>query len=214
MSEEKIAASVVSWLKEQHWKVYQEVVTYRGSSRADIVATMGPVVWVIEVKCGITLAILDQAMYWLGHAHYVSVAAPPSHSGWNILNKLCGSTGLGIISVSGDNCEVRYAAKLCRKIHPGLKKSLREEQVDFAPAGNASCKYWSPYKETCRAVLTYVQGHPGCSMKECIEGIKAHHYASDKTALSALTHWIKALKVDGVEARREGRRLALYERAS
>lgn len=99
---------------------------------------------------------------------------------------------------------------LNRRIVKGsLEGMLNEAQRTYAPAGTATGRRWSPFRETCDKVKLYVKGHPGCTMKEVIEAVD-HHYGNDATARSSMAHWIEARKVDGVEIRREGRRLALY----
>jgi hypothetical protein len=70
--ETDIARPVVAWLQAQGWTVYQEV-QHQGCV-ADIVAVRGPLLWVIECKAQLGLAVLGQALGWQGHAHAISVA--------------------------------------------------------------------------------------------------------------------------------------------
>lgn len=74
-TEVALCERIIAWLKAQHWEVYQEVSLGYSGNRADIVATMGPTVWVIEAKLGVSLAIIDQALAWRGYAHQISIAS-------------------------------------------------------------------------------------------------------------------------------------------
>ena len=65
MKELELAKSVVEWLQDQHWEVYQEVQRY--STTADIVAVQGPLVWVVECKTSLSIGVMLQASRWMAH---------------------------------------------------------------------------------------------------------------------------------------------------
>ena len=71
-SETALAARVVSWLEVQHFDVYQEV-EHRGDV-ADIIAVRAGLVWAIECKTTLSLAVMAQAARW--QTHYRSLAVP------------------------------------------------------------------------------------------------------------------------------------------
>ena len=76
-SEAQLAAAVVSHLREHGWEVWQEVRAGRISDRrADIVATMGRRVMVVETKLSLSAAVVGQAFQWRPYAHWVVVAVP------------------------------------------------------------------------------------------------------------------------------------------
>lgn len=205
-SEQDLAASVVGWLQAMHWEVYQEV-TSRGGPRCDIVATQGPLVWAIECKVSLGMAVLVQAMHWRGRANLVSVATTthPTRGSRSILQEL----RIGALVVAGERCWESEPAPLSRlrrnDTRAPLRRALREEQKTFAPAGNAAGDYWTPFQATCKAVRDRIRGlEGGVELKLVVESIN-HHYASPKSARCHLARWIELGKVDGVRLRREGR---------
>jgi hypothetical protein len=76
LKEIDLAAKVIDWLQSQWWEVYQEVQPHHCGRTADIVAINGPLVWVIETKTSLSLALLEQALRWRGYANYISIATP------------------------------------------------------------------------------------------------------------------------------------------
>lgn len=196
-----MAGRVVSWLREMHWDVYQEV-TVRGP-RADIVAVRGPLLWIIECKTSLGLSVLEQAWGWRGKAHYVSVATPST--GGDFVRNLLSDGGLGLISVGHEFVFEKIPARLFRRAKADeVRKRLREEHKTFAAAGNAMNRYYSPWRATCDAVARFVRANPGCTIKQLVEGIQ-HHYLTAANARASLRTWIVEGKVPGVRAVREGK---------
>ena len=205
-----MAALLVGWLSEQDWTVYQEV-TSRGGPRADIVATRGVVLWVIETKLGLSLAVLGQALHWLGRANMVSVAteSTPRGSALDAARRFLEVTGIGRLHVGTESVHEYYPARLIRRSGGDLRAALRDEHRTFAPAGNAAGSYWSPFQATCKALREKATREPGQTMREVIATIQ-HHYASPASARGALTRWIETGRVPGVEVRRDGKTLRVY----
>jgi len=207
-SESELAAVVVRWLREQEWEVFQEVQATRGGRRADIVAKRGRLLWAIEAKRSLSLALLEQGVSWQWRAHHVSVAFPLG-KGRGMGLAVCKWKGLGALAVTEDRVVERLAPRLNRRIGGHLADVLVPQQADYAPAGNAGGAFWSPFKETCQNVLAFVREHPGCTSKELVEGVD-HHYHSSATARSALLHWVGAGKIPGIRVEVEKRRARYY----
>jgi hypothetical protein len=70
-TEADLAAVVVAWLQDSGAAVYQEVEVAGGV--ADIVARVGPELWIIETKLHLSLALLVQA-----YSPVAAVLADPS----------------------------------------------------------------------------------------------------------------------------------------
>lgn len=220
-TEADLAVPVVEWLTEQGWDVYQEVQTATGPI-ADIVATQGQLVWVVECKKAFGLAVLEQAEHWLPYAHYVSVAYPhvPSPRRGTLPLRVADWLGIGTLGVQkfgdfggalSDFC-FESRPPLLRREPPCLyllRRQLNEAQRAYAPAGNAEGRFWSPFRATCDAVRAYVQQHPGAAMKEVVDSVR-HHYRTDSTARSCLVKWAEEGKIRGVRLEREGRSVRLY----
>jgi hypothetical protein len=235
--ETEVAEPVVAWLQAAGWDVYQEVKAGDGRS-CDIVATRGPLLWVVEAKVRLNAEVVEQARWWRQYAHYASVAVPyRSWPGNAVINLAVGTWGIGVFGVHNPTVLYRPAAtdedraKLVTNcVKPslnrqGLAKFLRlalcEEQRTYLAAGSPCGGGWSPYKATCRALERVVIDHPGCTLREAIVGAKGpdgaqlwpgitHHYSTDSTANSSLKHWLEAGKVPGVRLARDGQSLRLY----
>lgn len=216
ITEEALAAAVVDWLKAQHWEVYQEVAHPGGV--ADIVATQGPLCWVIECKVSLGLNVLAQADRWTPYAHLVSIAVTkpktPRRSG-ALVYRILRDYGIGrLVCVSGYDGSIVVEQDQAPPLHRinnshSIRESLTEEQKDFAPAGKAGGSHWSPFQRTVRYLQEIVSKTPGISFKEMVAQLD-HHYANDASAKSSLRHWISTDSIKGVRMEREGRHLKLY----
>lgn len=224
-TEAEMAAVVVAWLGESGWTVYQEV-KHRGCV-ADIVAIQGRRSWVVECKLAASLSVLDQAMEWVGRAHFVSIAVP-SRSGRGLaLGHVLESKGIGCIRVTFLNewerkdewsaaRGVRHDVKprLYRRCGVDWTNVVCEAQRTECPAGTAGGGYWTPFRETCRLVESAVRSEPGLTMKDLISRVR-HHYGSDSTARTCIANWIRAGRISGVQIQ-EGRpmRVCLCDQTS
>lgn len=212
-SEEVLARTVVAWLIDHHWEVFQEVAMDCGV--ADIVARQGPLLWVIEAKTSLGLSVIEQAHRWAGLASYRSVAVPWTRARFGL--DLCRMFGIGVLFVSeneewsGYNTPVREYVRpaLTRRIGTTIAKSLYETQKTWAPAGNANGSRWTPFAQTCRNVAEAVRQRPGLSVKDLIASVETH-YATPASARSCVLKWAEAGYIDGVQVRREGRRIGLF----
>lgn len=90
-AEQALAQHVIDWLEAQHWDVYQEVPLHGGGSKtADIVAVRNGLVWVIECKTTLSLAVMAQASSW--NVHLRSIAVPWAKRGYderNTAERIC-----------------------------------------------------------------------------------------------------------------------------
>jgi hypothetical protein len=223
-NEQELAATLVNWLSESHWTVYQEVMVGYGPI-IDIVATQGPVVRVIECKMSLTVSLIDQALRHKFYAHYVHVATPrkikrrPSVA----LERLLRHEGIGHLeidrfSMRGESgyyiSEVRKARLDRKALTRSITDYLKEEHKSWAAAGNSDNKYYTPWRGTCERWRKYVESHPGCSLKEIISAM-GHHYSSDSTAKSCMSTLIIEGKVKGITHRRGDRnKILLYPEGS
>jgi len=214
-SEVDLARKVVAWLKEQKWEVYQEVEHRKSGGIADIVATQGPLLWIIETKMRFGLDVVAQAKRWIPYAHYSSVATPWTRNHTEILDEYLRWKGIGRLRVSEftHQCpvDIEVPARLNRKAPhvSAIKKILKPEHQTYAEAGSACGGRYTPYTATCDELRRYLKDHPGSSLKETIANIKTH-YASKQSAVSSLSHWIQAGSIGGVICKKEGRFIKLY----
>lgn len=223
--ETDIGAPIVAYLEQQGWDVYQEVKAAYGDPIADVVGVMehgrARVVWVVECKTTLGLAVLDQALGWLGFAHYVSVAVPPTpcRSRHRAVDYLLKQNGIGWLSVAlhdppwPPEVNELQAPRLHRKAYVRkLLDALNPAQKHLCPAGSTAGA-WTPFRQTCDALAREAKAQPGITLKAAVDAIRTH-YHSTQTARSCLVKWLGAGKVRGVEGRIEGGMWKLYPKES
>lgn len=210
-SEGDLAEAIVAWLHAQHWEVYQEVATGPLQARADIVAVQDGLSWIVETKTTLSLALMAQAVDWTGWANFVSVAVPFGRSsrGRALAVRLLRERGIGIIEVREFGSVTHVPPAKVRRVRRGIADLLCEEHKTMAKAGSARGGYHTPFAATCRSVRGFVHEHPGCTLKELVQGI-SHHYGCDATARSCVRHWIGTAKIPDVKVDGSNREWRLF----
>ncbi len=226
-SEEELAAHVVEWLQSDGWEVFQEVQLSTYGERADIVARRDGILWAIEVKKSLTFEVIAQARRWIWWAHHGSIAVPRTKGGGRnhgreLAFQVCAAERVGIITVGKDSWEPRIRVK--QDVAPALNRrneiiekpwvkelnnALTPERKDFAKAGNADGRRWTPFQATCEEALIKARAHPGITLKNLVDSI-SHHYASPSSARGSLAKWIRKGSVKGLEIKEDGRKLLIY----
>lgn len=176
MTEADMGQLFVQWLKLQGWEVYQEVTGPSG--RADVYAVQGPVKWAIELKKTFSFKVIEQAYAWRYYANYVSVCVLRCRD-IGFRYEICSHFGIGIIQYypgrSHDLLNLfgeGLRPKIRRKISPPL---LFEEQKDYALAGNAERKAYTPYAATRDRVIRRVKERPGITLKQLLQDVSTHY---------------------------------------
>lgn len=198
------------------WDVYQEVQTYYSGPIADIVAVQNGVVWVVETKKTLSLALIEQGYKWTRDANYVSVAVPRRRRGdYGFGAEVCKKYKLGVLSVA-DPSEYSHGVsevwgpKLHRKAMTRyITDCLTPEHKTFAKAGTSTGKRYTPFQGTCITIKKAVESSPGMKLKELVESID-HHYSSSATARSCISKWAQQGIIEGVRCEKEGRFLRFY----
>lgn len=210
LPEEAVAARVVKWLKMQEWEVYQEV-KHRGGMRADIYATKSGMWWLIETKTAFSLNLLAQAWSWveLGSAHWISVAVPQTKTRTDaesaFQDRILHDYGIGLLRIMPNGIVEAVPPRLRRKARP-LK--VYEEQKDYAPAGNAKGKAYTPWAGTRDLIVETVRSNPGITMTELMKSIN-HHYRSSSTARTCIARDIQRGIYKGIRAEKTKGKLIL-----
>lgn len=203
VSEAEMLAPVVPWLEAQGWTVYQEVVGPHGGV-ADIVATTRTergslLVWAVEGKTSLSLAVIEQAVGWTAHAHFVSVAVPaPKRGGRGGYGAtLLAEKGVGLIlckppdrytpqAQAGHPFVVGYTSpgRLHRRVVlPTLHDRQRSD--GNAKAGTTGGNVWTPFRHTLELIDRALVGSDPVPFKPLLDGIR-HHYATSTSARSSL----------------------------
>ncbi len=200
-----LAGAVKAWLGDGGWAVFEEVRPWvKWGPVADLVATRGREVWVIECKMGLTLAVLAQAAYW--PATRRSVAVPYASLGRHGARtargsaervqkfglEVCGKFGIGVIEVGrGGRVYETVKAPLQRSFRrqaTKIRESLNEGHQRSAPAGSAEGQRWSPYREMMTRVRRIVEqaGQEGVTLRQIRARLKAEGQVTDAGLLETL----------------------------
>lgn len=201
VSEAEMAASVVVWLEEQGFDVYQEVEHWSGV--ADIIGVKGAEVWAVECKLTLSFASLAQALSWKHTADRVFMAVPDYQwtmeynsggfpEGWQTGFRCMQNDGIGLILAGSKHphqVKVKHDATLNKTV-PGHRNkligSLRPQHKTFAKAGSPTGRRFTPFKGTCEALVAFVKERGGaCTLKEASVGIK-HHYRTPGSFISCM----------------------------
>lgn len=178
ISEELLAASVVSWLELSGWDVYQEVMLPGRDGTCDIIAKKGELTWAIECKTSMGFPVLGQASAW--GADFRSVAVLRTKSGMPGHVRRCALLyyKCGIIEVTQPptSSELRVStlvkAPLMEKSDsPFIIKHLLPGHKTHARAGTRGGNVFTPYRRTMEEVQKIVAASPGCCVVEIVRGL-------------------------------------------
>lgn len=212
--EADLAKRVIAHLERQGWTIYQEVEALAG--RADIVATKGSLIYVIECKATSGFEVIEQARRWVRHANLVSIATPLRKAGaYPIELDLLRMVGLGWLTPARwDDLDTyrgnrepetpiveRVAPRLWRGHGTALRVRLHPDHQSMGIAGSNEGGYFTAWKATAKRLVeaASVRGPQGATVRELVREI-VHHYAHEASAVGCLTRdidWgrIPALKL-------------------
>lgn len=230
--ESDIASAASEWLASEGWSVYHEVsldwqLRQRhalGDARADLVATRGEQVAVVEAKVALSFDLFAQAKRWNPYADLVWVAIPHGKRTDGRLEAFAIAReyyGVGVLEIGcepptpwekelGDsghgNVRERVKPRAHRRAEDALLVSLEPEHQTHAAAGTNRGGQWTAFKRTATAIAKYVTEHPGCKIAEVVGAVE-HHYRSKASAVASLEKAIKRGQIPGVD---RGWRQGLY----
>lgn len=198
-TEIEIAKTVVNWLLEKQYDVYQEVVFSKHDHHsADIVAVhpnFPTDVWIIETKTQLSINVLDQAYRW--QSNFRSIAVPNTRSpNKSFIQKICREFFIGWLFVYPDT------GKVYNNIHlryPYPDQSLHTKLSDYHKlgiAGSPSGGAITPYKITMMKIQEFIQENPGCTMKDIIAHGGKYHYASTQSARMSIRNAMQTFEKD------------------
>lgn len=185
-------------------------------------ATQGQLVWVVECKLSLSLELIAQAMEWVHRANFISIAIPkqkgryPTKGRW-AAKRIMAHYGIGMFEVlRNTNNEFKdiyrkdVSPRFNRKADiKFIKDSLCDQQKYWAPAGSQSGRF-TPFKQTCTGIERIVKRFPGIVLKDLIDKLTDHHYASDASARASISHWARRGVIKGVKCEKDGKFLRFY----
>ncbi len=218
MKEVELGEIVIDWLKQNRpgWEVYQEIrhAKYAGSPVADIVCICSNSVWVIELKKSLNLDVIRQAAYWQVDYRSIAVVAPKTritqdNNRWWFMT-IRNLMGLGTIVYNPFGQRVsEYKSPALLNRNPFHQERFIEicqsgRTKGMAKAGGKDGGYWTPYKETMKAVKEYIGANPGCGIGDIVKALGKMHYSSEHSARTNLIKNLATLENDWCEVKRKG----------
>jgi len=214
-SETDIAEPAMEWLSEQGFDCYPEC-SVLGASRPDIFGIRGAETVIVEAKTSCSLALLGQAVNWIGRVNRVYIAVPPSRN--VVASDYCHTKGIGWLDVyrlghgygKGGGVEERFPARFFRRAGISaswIRKKLHEGMKEYKPGSTAMDGYWSPWRHTMNQAVCFISNNPGASVAKVVGAIQ-HHYRSPSTAKGCLLQWLE--RDERVQVVRQGRAVLLY----
>ncbi len=197
-SEKDFAKKVVEYFRQDGWNVYQEVRLFQ-TAIADIVCERDNIVHIIEVKKSLTFSVIAQARGWSPFTHYSSIAVPNANksNARKLAFDVCRDLKIGVFLFDKNfkdvKPEIQVRPQLRRNCHKTTKiwiTSQLHEGLNKYEAGGTAGGYWTPFKQTVADLTEVVMKNPGCTLKEAVAELKAHHYSSDKGAYSSMSKFV------------------------
>lgn len=205
-TEAELVERAAEWLRTDGWECYFEVAPWgAGAPRADIVATRGSLLTVVECKLSLGWAVLQQCETWLRYAHLVWAAVPWANRA-GMAERVAEHFGIGVLQVSHEKWarRVHAHAPFRRRIDAEkIRRVLSQAQKETKPGAGGA--YDTPFRQTCAALVAAVRSAGGrLSAKDALTGLR-HHYSSAACARSSLIEHAERGVVDGLRVVREGR---------
>jgi hypothetical protein len=199
MSESELAQYFVDYL--DGFDLYFEAPPHH----VDIVAISGKKRIAIEVKKQFNFKVIEQAYRNLSWFHLSYVATvPPKRAGFQ--EKICRDYGIGVLYFHERWLNFSTGA-VDEAVTPKFNK-ISKMMLDYCQyddymkksvpgsSGNEG-KVVTAFKMTVWELEKYVKHHPGCSLKDAINGID-HHYSSFTGARSCIAKYIKDGVIDSI----------------
>lgn len=219
-TEEQIGIWTKTVLEAAGWSVYEEVQPYQGGAIADMVATRGSTVLVVELKRTLTLELMGQALGWINHADLVAVVVPrASATAWcsnarRFAIMSAAKFGIGVYTAwpGHRHAEAKVWEKSpCFPLDPDPKKKqqllgkLRVEHQDgeWARAGTRNGKRVTDFQLTAKRLAEAVKQKPGQKIRVLLPEIE-YHYVSPSSAAQCLTDCIRRNVIDSVRIEADG----------
>lgn len=209
MKETEVAQYAVDLLHDLRFDCYYEVPLATG--RADIIAVLGSVVWIVETKVSFSLALLDQAARRLRErcsGVLLVTGSAPRRDGAAL--QWCEQNGVGVVCMVGG---LRAWPALRRVDTSKLRASLQPEHKTFAQAGSCGT-YWTPFKRLSTALAASLQPGPLAEQMERLLPLLDDYKPRRKPSAQrrAVAEYLAGGLIEGWGLKREGRQLLVVRR--
>lgn len=212
MNETALFEPVKCFLEEADFEVFSEVypqgsnIPYFWHGRADIVATCGPLLAVVELKNTLSLDLIAQAVRWKHFSNQIFVATPYPKRGYNhYALKLLEREGIGLLAVQQEAyVRLRVSPKTDSRANTSWRSILNDDYKEL-PGGHNGGGYLTIYKKTIRNIMEYLRIRKSrwISIDDILESCHTH-YAYPKQSLAAA---LIKIKHDWYESKKENGKL-------
>lgn len=220
MSETDLAAPATRYLQGLGFEVFHEVAPWGGGGRrADVVGLRksergAPLVYIIELKVSLGLAVMDQAIEWIGAAHWISVGVPTGRHGGPLISHALNHFGIGHLALSVNEYDADHGMDARVVVPPRFLRAARCARVvkgcvpetaagaAVLAAGSAGGGYYTPFNNTVRQLKRFIldeERRTGAPVlfKTAVSSI-THHYVRDSSATATLAQWIRNGHIAGL----------------
>jgi len=187
MSEAELAKHFIEYFSEGY-EIFQEVPAY---GVIDFVAKQGAINIAVEVKKNLNFQVIEQAFFNRSYCTYSYIAVPAVKS-HHFGHKICQEYGIGVLEyrergfMENRNVFEVVKPKITRPTR--LFKLKLEDYMKQSVAGSQNNRV-TAFGNTVNEMVKYIQRHPGCTLKNCLENID-FHWSSISAAKSSVRKWI------------------------
>ncbi len=198
MSETELAQHFVEYLSD--FDLYFEAPP----GRVDIVALSGKKRFAIEVKTTLNFKVIEQAYDNTKYFHLSYIAVPRVRHK-TFAYKICADYGIGVLICHHSR---HYGTEKVEEVIKPRYNNIPKHYLNYGiyhdwmkkskpGASGKSGEVMTAFKITVENLTNYVTRHPGCSIKDAINGIE-HHYMSTSAAKSSIYQWLRSGVIDTV----------------
>jgi len=186
LKETELAKKFIEFFNDK-FEIYKEVPA---EGFIDFVAVNGNIKIGVEVKLSLNFNVIEQALKNKKYCTYSYIAVPKpknKHLGY----KICEDYGIGILiyqNVGGYEYIYEHIKPKVNRNSKYFKLDLQQYMKD-SPAGTATDRI-TPFKLTMENMCRYIQRHPGCTLKKCLEDVD-FHWSNITCAKGCVYQWIK-----------------------
>jgi hypothetical protein len=190
MKETELAQKFIDFFGKE-FEIYKEVPA---EGFIDFVAKSGNVTIAVEVKLNLNFDVIEQANKNKFYCSYSYIAVPKpkkKHFGYEI----CEMLGIGILLYNETSYHKYDGSEIIEFLKPKINRKYKWNRLKLEPymkeslAGAVNDGRITPYKITIKNMIKYIDRHPGCSLKECLNHID-YHWSNISSAKGCVYQWI------------------------
>jgi len=200
-TEQEMAQRVVTWLKKQGYKVFQEQAVEGSTKRLDIAALRGDgKLWAISCKLTAKKAGLKDARWWQKHSNVTSLLMPLKYDARLVCE--CASYGVGLMYADSQHIFIIVDPAYRKQRTEDLFCKLNPKTASFAKAGMASGKRNTPFNRDLQDLADYLLANDGSSIEDAFNHVQDKSFSGLPALKRALELEIKKRNYPGLYLRK------------